>query len=123
MIENGAYPAHAEWRENQIDRAEDAAKLFGAYLIQHCRAAAIKSIPEAASSETRHAVEKAVDLALHNAMDLLEGYWPLPAGNGLLTEFALHVNVFDGERLVESQVLSPCKLDLPIAYWSWLEQQ
>ena len=122
MIENGTYPAYSAWRDNEADRAEDAANLFGAYLIQHCRAEAIKSVHAATSSEARQVVEEAVDAALHGVMHLLEGFWALPAGGGLRTEFALHVNVFEGEKRVESQAISPCKLDLPIGYWSWLEK-
>jgi hypothetical protein len=114
---------YPDWREDAIDRAEDAAYLFGYYLILHCRAEALKKAADA-SPETRQAVEEAVDLALHNAMDLLEGFWKTPAGEDCTAEFALQVNIRDKDRkMVESQAISPCKLDLPIGYWVWRNGQ
>ncbi|MEO8670561.1 MAG: hypothetical protein ABI411_04540 [Tahibacter sp.] len=64
---------------------------------------------------------KAVDVALHNAMDLLEGFWRLPAGGAHTMELALHVNIRSGERIIESLAVSPAKMDLPIGYWSWCD--
>lgn len=122
MIEKGDHPAYEGWRTDEADRQEDAASLFGLYLMRHCRSEAINGVPPGASVEVRRAVEEAVDTALHNVMDLLEGFWPLPAGKDLWAEFALHINVFREDALVESQAVSPGKIDLPIGYWSWVEQ-
>ena len=122
MIEKGDHPAYERWRTDQADREEDAAYLFGLYLMRHCRREAINEVPPGASVEVRRAVENAVDTALHNVMDLLEGYWPLPAGKGLMAEFALHINVFRDHDLVESQSVSPARVDLPVGYWAWVEQ-
>jgi hypothetical protein len=122
MVEDGKYPAHDQWRKDETDREEDAANLFSLYLIRHCRTVAIKSVSDSSDTETKEAVEKAVDLALHNVMDLLEGFWPLSAGNDLRAEFELRVNVFKENALIESQSISPCKIDLLIGYWSWLEK-
>ncbi|HEX2220639.1 MAG TPA: hypothetical protein VHG35_17710 [Gemmatimonadales bacterium] len=122
MIENGDHPAYEGWRTNPADRQEDAANLFGLYLMRHCRSEAIDEVPAGASAEVRRAVEKGVDAALHNVMDLLEGYWSLPAGKDLRAELALHVDVFREDALVESQSVSPGQIDLPIGYWAWVER-
>ena len=90
---------YEEWRTKKSDRAEDAAWLFGYYLIRHCRAEALENIPANSSPELKEAVNKAVDTALHNVTDLLEGFWKLPAGDGYTA-----------------------KLDLPIGYWAWCDE-
>lgn len=111
---------YIEWRECDADRAEDAAYTFGHDLIVHCRDEALATLSADASEETKTAVEHAVDLALHNVMDLLEGFWPLPTGPSHSVEYALQVRVHDGaNNLVETQEVSPCRLDLPIGYWKW----
>jgi hypothetical protein len=104
-----------EWRVRQADREEDAAYTFGYYLIQHCRDEAMATLPPDASPETKSAVAKAVDEALHNVNDLLEGFWRLSAGANHTVDLALTVNVRDANRdLVERIEISPGKLDLPI---------
>jgi hypothetical protein len=113
--------SYEQWRTYVAGREEDAANLFGHFLILHCRSKALATVPRKATEDTRAAVRSAVDEALHNVMDLLEGYWPLPAGNGCTAELALHVNIVRGGQLVESIAISPSKLDLPIGYWSWVE--
>jgi hypothetical protein len=109
-----------EWRDKSADREEDAAYAFGYHLIVHCRDAAIATLAADASPEMRAAIEKAVDVALHNVNDMLEGFWKLEAGPEHTVELALVVRVRDSDgNLVESQEISPCKLDLPIGYWKW----
>ena len=77
-------------------------------------------MPTDASPELKAAVEEAVDTALHNVNDMLEGFWKLDAGPKHSVELALVVRVRDAERnLVESQEISPCKHDLQIGYWKW----
>lgn len=111
------YPS---WRKKKGDRAEDAANVFGYYLIRHCRSEALAKVPRSSSRETKRAAKEAVDLALHNVMDLLEGFWPTPAGRKHYASFALHVDIYDRkEKLKESVAISPCMLDLPIGYWGW----
>ena len=110
----------ADWRTSPIDREEDAAYTFGYHLIIHCRDEALATLPPSASPEMRAAVEKAVDTALHNVNDMLEGFWKLEAGPEHSVELALAVQVRDAKRkLVERLEISPCKLDLPIGYWKW----
>jgi hypothetical protein len=69
----------------------------------------------------RERAEKAIDTALHNVMDLLEGlFGPLNAGPHHRVEYVLGVAVQDQSGAeVERIELSPCKLDLPIGYWKW----
>ena len=121
MNSSASPPPYEEWRTKMSDRAEDAAWLFGYYLIRHCRADALKNVPARSSPEEKEAINKAVDTALHNVMDLLEGFWKLPAGDGYTAEFALNVNIRRGSELVESVAISPAKLDLPIGYWAWCD--
>lgn len=115
---------YPDWRAGEFDRAEDAAYLFGYYLIRHCRDEAMATLPPNASADIRAAVEKAVDIALHNVCDMLEGFWPLDAGPGHRTALALGVQVRDAQdEVIETQYISPCKLDLPIGYWKWAQER
>lgn len=114
--ETRPYPA---WRLAAGERQEDAAHVFGYYLIRHCRDAALASAGKI-SEEARSAAEQAVDAALHNVCDLLEGFWPLPIGPEHRAELVLGVRVRDARGEVKETVeISPCKVDLPIGYWVW----
>jgi len=55
----------------------------------HCRDEAMATLPEDPSPEVRTAVEKAVDIALHNVCDMLEGFWRLEAGPNHTISLAL----------------------------------
>lgn len=113
-----------EWRSKSADREEDAAYTFGYHLIVHCRDEALATVPGNASPEIKAAVEEAVDTALHNVNDMLEGFWKLEAGAQHTVELALVVRVCDSDgNLVEAQEISPCKLDLPIGYWKWAQDR
>src|ERR1700744_796689 len=76
--------SYEEWRTNSADRAEDAAYTFGYHLMQHCRREALKKIESTSlptnSEELEAQVTAAVDTALHNVMDLLEGFWRTKTG-------------------------------------------
>ena len=111
---------HSAWREGGADREEDAANLFGYYLVKHCREEALKKITPS-SDVSRSAAVEAVDIALHNVMDLLEGFWPLDAGEGKQLELALHIQVTKDGHTVEDVQVSPSQIDLPIGYWAWVE--
>ncbi len=113
-----------EWRMNSSDRAEDAAYTFGYHLMQHCRSEALKKVGEGpmpvTPEELQAQVSAAVDTALHNVMDLLEGFWRTETGKNHTVEYALSVCVRDRNRKeVERLTISPCLLDLPIGYWKW----
>jgi hypothetical protein len=113
-----------DWRAEPGDREEDAAYTFGYHLIVHCRDEATATVPTDASPEVKAAVQKAVDTALHNVSDMLEGFWKLEAGAQHTVELALVVRVHDlGGNLVEALEISPCKLDLPIGYWKWAQDR
>ena len=113
-----------EWHSAPGDRAEDAASTFGYHLIVRCRDEAMATLPADASPEVRAEVEKAVDTALHNVNDLLEGFWTLDAGPQHTVELALAVRVYDAiGHLVEVQEISPSKLDLPMGYWKWAKRR
>jgi hypothetical protein len=121
IVNTNSHPRpFAEWRVAPFDREEDAAYTFGYHLIIHCRDEALATLPPGTSTEMRAAVEKAVDTALHNVNDMLEGFWKLEAGPEHSVELALAVKVRDAKReLVESLEISPNKLDLQIGYWKW----
>jgi hypothetical protein len=115
---------YEQWRTPSFDRAEDAAYTFGYHLMKHCRDEALKtsaSAPIPVSAEESHArVDAAVDKALHNVMDLLEGFWPLQAGPNHRVAYALSVCISDMQRKpVERIDISPSLLDLPIGYWKF----
>lgn len=118
---NGAPPRpFDEWRASPIDRDEDAAYAFGHHLIKHCRDEALKAIPADADAATRACAVDAIDTALHNVCDMLEGFWPLELDPTHRIELALQVRVRDNsDTVVDTREISPCKLDLPIGYWKW----
>src|SRR5205809_78913 len=98
-MDNASLPRNYEnWRTNEADRAEDAAYLFGYYLIRHCRDEAVATMPSDASPEFKAAMQKAVDVALHNVCDMLEGFWRLDAGPTKRISLALGVQVIDAEN-------------------------
>lgn len=110
------YPA---WRRTEVEREEDAAHTFGYYLVRHCRDEALAKAAEL-PADARSEVERAVDRALHNVCDLLEGYFPLEAGPHHRVELVLGVRVRDATgEVAETVEVSPCKIDLPIGYWGW----
>jgi hypothetical protein len=112
MSESNQPRPYDEWRSDPTDRAEDAAYTFGADLIMHCRAEALKKIGATQmptnSDELRTVVEKSVDTALHNVLDLLEGFRRTDSGPNHRVEYALSVCVKDAKRsLVERIDISP----------------
>ena len=86
-----------EWSTDPIYRLEDAAYAFGYHLIVNCRDQVLSSIPPDATAESRAAVEQAVDVALHNVCDMLEGFWKLDAGAKHSVELVLGIRVHDHE--------------------------
>ena len=126
MADSSTPRPYEQWRTAPIERAEDAAYTFGYHLTQHCRSEALKASGSAGlpttAEEFQARVAAAVDKALHNAMDLLEGFWRTQAGADHTVEYALSVCVRDANRTpVERIDISPCLLDLPIGYWKWKE--
>jgi len=111
---------HDQWRDDRSGREEDAATLFGYYLVKHCREEAMSTITLPHGSPEHAIAVKAVETALFNVIDLLEGFWPLKAGPGKQLSLALHVQVMKGEKIVEDVPVSP-GIDLPIGYWGWVD--
>jgi hypothetical protein len=115
---------YPNWRTEKFSRAEDAAYVFGYFLVKHCREEAIATVLEGTSLDMKAKVEKAVDTALHNVCDMLEGFWPLTAGPNHSVSLTLGVQVRDAQNeLIETQEISPRKLDLPIGYWNWVQER
>jgi hypothetical protein len=112
------------WRSSPVDRAEDAAYVFGCHFMEHCRAKALleiqrKELPQE-PEQLRECIEAAVDTALHNVVDLLEGFFDTRAGREHRVSYSLPVCVSDqAGNSVEQIQISPCLLDLPIGYWKW----
>ena len=114
-----------EWRTHPSDRVEDAAYIFGYDLIRYCREEALASINmadlQSGQEEILDVVEQAVDISLHNVMDLLEGFFsPKTIGTTHTAEYSLVVQVRDQNgSVVEKFELSPKKSDLSVGYWKW----
>ena len=68
--------------------------------------------------------EKAVEAihpALHNVMDLIEGFWKLESGKVHSVEYILQVLIRDkGRNEVERIDIAP-GLDLPIGFLKWAQ--
>jgi hypothetical protein len=120
--------SYEDWGTDRSERKYDAAYTFGYHVMQHCRSEALKEVATAGLpatvEELQDQVAKAVDTALHNVMDLLEGFWPTKAGPNYGVHYALAVCVTDESREeVERIFISPCLMDLPIGYWAWKDGQ
>ena len=92
--------------------------------MRHCRDEALQVVSDKSCPQSQDefiaAVAEAVDIALHNVTDLLEGYWKTMAGPDNGVEYVLSVRVTNNEcKPVESIEISPCLIDLPIGYWKW----
>ncbi|HEY0987261.1 MAG TPA: hypothetical protein VGD80_09430 [Kofleriaceae bacterium] len=112
--------AFSEWRAEPSQRNEDAAYAFGYHLIARCRDEALNTIPVTATAIARACAVAAIDAALHNVCDMLEGFWHLQIDPAHHIELALQVRVCNASgNIVETHEISPCKLDLPIGYWKW----
>ena len=80
----------------------------------------MNAIPSTATEAARASALEAVDTALHNVCDLLEGFWRLDLDPEHRIDLALQVRVVNSAgQVVETREISPCKLDLPIGYWKW----
>ena len=113
-----------QWRIEPTDRAEDAAYVFGRDLMRYCRAEALKSADPAKlpnnPEEFQEQIAAAVDTALHNLVDLLEGFFPMEAGPNHKVSYSLSVCVADANGTERERIeISPCRLDLPVGYWKW----
>ena len=118
MSDNSKPSIYPHWRKDKYDRAEDAAYTFGYHLIEHCRKEAIDDLPTDLSEELRTKCIYSIDTALHNVLDLFEGFHLLESGPDHRVEYALQVVITDKEhKEVERQEITG--LDMPIGYWKW----
>ena len=98
--------------------------MFGRDLMRYCRAKALegadpRKLPNDAK-EFQEQIAAAVDVALHNVVDLLEGFFPMDAGPDHKVSYALSVCVADLDGTERERIeISPSLLDLPIGYWKW----
>jgi hypothetical protein len=122
MSDKSTPKPYEQWRTNAGDREEDAAHTFGYYLMKHCRAEALKAVESAevptTAEQFRAQVAEAVDTALHNVLDLVEGYWPMEAGPSHRAAFELSVSVSDMSRNPVERI-DISHIDMPIGYWKW----
>ncbi len=122
MTDNSTPRQYPDWQTDAFARRDDAAYTFGFHLIKHCRTEAINALPKDLTADQNEKVIKAVDLALHNVMDMLEGFWHLPSGDKHSVEYELQVVVKDNDRKeIERIPISPALMDLPIGYWKWAQ--
>jgi hypothetical protein len=110
---------YKEWRPGLWDRREDAANTFGYHFIKYARDQAVNRLPVAMKSEDKEKAIEAIHIALHNVMDLVEGFWKLESGKEHFVEYHLQVVVKDkSHNEIESINIAP-GLDLPIGFWKW----
>jgi hypothetical protein len=118
MSDNSKPLIYPDWRRDKYDRAEDAAYTFGYHLIEHCRKEAIDDLPADLTEEQHTKCISSIDTALHNVLDLFEGFYRLDSGPDHRVEYALQVVITDNEhKEVERQEITG--LDMPIGYWKW----
>lgn len=113
-----------QWRVKPIDRAEDAAYVFGHDLMRYCRVEGLKAVDATklprSAEQFQEQIAMAVDCALCSVVDLLEGFYPMDAGPNHKVSYALSVRVADADGTERERIdISPCLLDLPIGYWKW----
>ena len=90
--------------------------------MKHCRDEAFLALPANLNPEDRASAEEAVHVALHNVMDMLEGFWRLESGPDHTVKYQLCVVVSDrSDKVVESIDITK-GIDLPIGFWAWAEE-
>lgn len=120
MEDNATPKPYFEWRTNSFDRAEDAAYTFGYHLINHCRKAGIETLPKDLNVLQREKAIEAIDISLHNVLDLFEGFFPLESGKDHSIGYALQVLVQDiNDKTKEIERIEITGQDMPIGYWKW----
>ncbi|MBL7920523.1 MAG: hypothetical protein JNJ40_09435 [Bacteroidia bacterium] len=120
MKDNTIPKPYSDWRTKPYDRAEDAAYTFGYHLINHCRKAGVESLPEDLNDIQREKVIKAIDVSLHNVLDLFEGFFSLESGKDHSIGYSLQVLVQNiNDRTKEIERIEITGQDMSIGYWKW----
>jgi hypothetical protein len=70
-------------------------------------------------SQDKDKAIEAIHIALHNVMDLVEGFWRLESGRDNYVEYQLQVIVKDKSHNEIERVDIAAGLDLPIGFWKW----
>lgn len=120
MADKSTPREYPDWQKDVYARRDDAAYTFGYHLIKHCRTEALGALPEDLTADQKEKAIEAIDVALHNAMDMLEGFWVLRSGEKHTVEYNLEVVVKDmHHNEIEKTNIAPAGMDLPIGYWKW----
>jgi len=118
MIENSTPRQYPDWQPD--NKAEDAAYNFGYHLIKYCRTEGIKSLPTDLSPSQREKAIHAIDVSLHNVLDLLEGFFLPDSGKDHAIGYALQTIVLNAaDRTKEIERIELTGQDMPIGYWKW----
>lgn len=122
MMDNSTPRQYPDWLSDTNGRRDDAAYTFGFHLIKYCRTEAINALPKDLTQDQNEKAIYAIDIALHNVMDMLEGFWVLNSGEKHRVEYNLNVVVKDlDHKEIEKISIAPAGIDLPIGYWKWLQ--
>ena len=122
MTDNSTPRQYPDWDLDTNDRRAAAAYTFGFHLIKHCRTEAINALPKDLTQDQNEKAIHAVDIALHNVMDMIEGFWVLNSGDEHRVEYNLNVVVKDlDHNEIEKISIAPAGMDLPIGYWKWAQ--
>lgn len=87
--------------------------------MKHCRNEAFAALPTNLNQEDRIKAEEAIHVALHNVMDMLEGFWRLESGTEHTVKYQLCVVVKDKSDKEVERVDITAGIDLPIGFWGW----
>jgi hypothetical protein len=119
-MENKSEPReYKDWRKGLWDRKEDAAYTFGYHFIKYCRDQAVDNLPKEMNPDDREKAIESIHIALHNVMDLVEGFWKLESGENHYVEYHLQVVAKDKDHNEIERVNIAPGLDLPIGFWKW----
>jgi len=110
---------YKDWRKELWDRREDAAYTFGYHFIRYCRDQAVDNLPKDMNPDDREKAIESIHIALHNVMDLVEGFWKLESGENNYIEYHLQVVAKDKDHNEIERVNIAPGLDLPIGFWKW----
>lgn len=110
-----------EWRTENYKREEDAAYTFGYHLIEYCRNKAVDNLPFEMNQLDREKSIESINIALHNFLDMVEGFWKLQTGTEHSFEYIIQVLVRDKDLNEIEKINISTGLDLPIGFWKWAD--
>ena len=123
-MENKSEPReYKDWRPGLWDRKGDAAYTFGYHFIKYCCDQAVDNLPNDMKIEDKEKAIDSIHIALHNVMDLVEGFWKLESGKDNYVEYHLQVVVKDKDHSEIEKISIAPGLDLPIGFWKWVKDR